>query len=57
MRNTAPPLSFVQELETSLAGNIGVGVEASNATVAGDDAYHANSGGTLVLPPMDSTLR
>ncbi|CZT52422.1 uncharacterized protein RSE6_13758 [Rhynchosporium secalis] len=53
MRNTAPPLSFVQELETSLAGNLGVGVEASNATVAGDDYYHANSGGTLVLPSMD----
>ncbi|KAL5314469.1 hypothetical protein ACEPPN_017109 [Leptodophora sp. 'Broadleaf-Isolate-01'] len=53
MRNTAPPLSFVQDLETSLAGNIGVGVEGSNATVAGDDAYHANSGGTLVLPSMD----
>ncbi|KUJ24673.1 glycoside hydrolase family 115 protein [Mollisia scopiformis] len=53
MRNTAPPLSFVQNLETSLAGNLGIGVEASNATVSGDDAYHANSGDTLTLPPMD----
>lgn len=53
MRNTVPPLSYVQELETSLAGNIGVGVEGSNATVSGDDAWHANSGNTLVLPPMD----
>lgn len=53
MRNILPPLSYVQELETSLAGNIGVGVEASNATVSGDDSYHANSGDTLVLPPMD----
>lgn len=53
MRNTAPPIAFVQLLETSLPGNIGVGVEASNATVSGDDAYHANSGNTLVLPPMD----
>jgi hypothetical protein len=53
MRNSLPPLSFVQELETSLAGNIGVGVEASNATVSGDDNYHPNSGGTLVLPSMD----
>lgn len=53
MRNTAPPLAFVQTLETSLAGNIGVGVEASNATVSGDDAYHTNSGNSLTLPPMD----
>jgi hypothetical protein len=48
-----PPLSFVQQLETSLAGNIGIGVERQNATISGDDAYHANSGDTLVLPPMD----
>ena len=53
MRNILPPLSHVQTLENSLAGNIGVGVEASNATVSGDDSYHANSGDTLVLPPMD----
>lgn len=53
MRNAAPPLAWVQELETALPGNIGVGCEASNATVSGDDVYHANSGDTLVLPPMD----
>jgi hypothetical protein len=53
VRNTVPPLAFVQELETALPGNIGVGVEASNATVSGDDVYHANSGATLVLPSMD----
>jgi hypothetical protein len=53
MRNALPPLAWVQEMETSLAGNIGVGVEASNATVSGDDNYHALSSNTLVLPPMD----
>lgn len=53
MRNVLPPLSWVQDLETSLAGNIGVGIEASNATVSGDDNYHPNSGNTLVLPAMD----
>lgn len=53
MRNAIPALAFVQELETSLAGNIGVGVEASNSTVSGDDMYHTNGGNTLVLPPMD----
>ncbi|KAH8813045.1 hypothetical protein F5884DRAFT_751339 [Xylogone sp. PMI_703] len=53
MRNALPPLGYVQELETSLAGNIGVGVEASNATVSGDDNYHALSSEVLSLPPMD----
>lgn len=53
MRNILPPLSYVQSLETSLAGNIGIGVEASNATVSGDDSFHPNSGDTLGLPPMD----
>lgn len=53
MRNALPPLNYVQTLETSVAGNIGIGVEASNATVSGDDMYHGNSGNTLVLPPMD----
>ncbi|TVY34481.1 hypothetical protein LSUB1_G006062 [Lachnellula subtilissima] len=54
MRNTIPALSYVQQLETSLAGSIGIAVEGSNATVPGDDAWHANSGSTLVLPPMSS---
>ncbi|RDW82743.1 hypothetical protein BP6252_03855 [Coleophoma cylindrospora] len=53
MRNALPPLSWVQELETSLAGNIGVTVEGSNATVSGDDMYHSLSSNTLTLPPMD----
>ncbi|EHL02261.1 hypothetical protein M7I_1690 [Glarea lozoyensis 74030] len=53
MRNTLPPLSYVQSLETSLAGNIGVSPEGTNASVAGDDAWHDNSGNTLKVPPMD----
>jgi hypothetical protein len=53
MRNTAPPLTFVQELEAALPGNIGIGVEASNATVSGDDVFHANSGNTLAVPTME----
>jgi hypothetical protein len=53
MRNTLPPLSYVQSLETSLAGNIGVSCEGTNATVSGDDAWHDNSGNTLKLPAMD----
>lgn len=53
MRNALPPLGFVQDLQTSAAGNLAVGVEASNATVSGDDVYHALSSETLALPPMD----
>ncbi|KAI9648181.1 hypothetical protein NHQ30_002813 [Ciborinia camelliae] len=53
MRNALPPMSYVQTLETSLAGNIGVGIDGSNATVSGDDSYHALSSEVLTLPPMD----
>lgn len=53
MRNMLPPLTFVQTLESSLGGEIGIAVEASNASVAGDDSYHDNSGNKLILPPMD----
>lgn len=53
MRNQIPPLTFVQELETSVAGSVGVAIEGSNATVSGDDNYHPNSGNTLVLPPLN----
>ncbi|KAB8304119.1 hypothetical protein EYC80_003539 [Monilinia laxa] len=53
MRNALPPMSYVQALETSLAGNIGVGIDGSNATVSGDDNYHTLSSEVLTLPPMD----
>ena len=53
MRNMLPPLVYVQDLEDSVAGSIGIGIEGSNATVSGDDNFHANSGNTLVLPPLD----
>ncbi|KAL3422220.1 hypothetical protein PVAG01_06376 [Phlyctema vagabunda] len=53
MRNALPPLTFVQGLETSLAGDIGVGIEGNNATVSGDDKYHGLSSNTLTLPPID----
>jgi hypothetical protein len=43
----------VQTDFVSLAGEVGVGVEGSNATVQGDDKYHPNSGSTLAVPPMD----
>ena len=41
-------------MEISLAGNMGVSVEASNGSVPGDSNYNvALSNDTLVLPPMD----
>src|SRR5690606_38370652 len=37
----------------SLGGEIGIGVEGSNATVRGDDRWHPNSGNDLTLPPLE----
>ncbi|KAI0126804.1 immunoglobulin I-set domain-containing protein [Xylariales sp. AK1849] len=53
MRNVAPAMSFVQPGVSAIAGSVGVGVEGSNASIPGDDKYHANSGTTLTLPPLD----
>jgi hypothetical protein len=53
MRDSLPALTHVQTQFVSLAGQVGVGVEGSNATIQGDDKYHTNSGNTLVLPPLD----
>ena len=54
MRNTIPPLGYVQETEIGLAGNMGVSVEASNGSVPGNSNYNvALSNPTLNLPPMD----
>ncbi|KAH7120852.1 hypothetical protein B0J11DRAFT_50637 [Dendryphion nanum] len=49
MRQTTPFLRWVMENERSLAGDMGVTVEGSNATIPGDDIWHANSGSTLNL--------
>ena len=53
MRNTLPAMSYVQTAFVSLAGQVGVGVEGSNATVQGDDQWHTNGANNLALPPMD----
>lgn len=50
MRQSTPPLQFVQGLEDGLAGPMGIMVEGSNATVPGDDMYHTLSSNTLQLP-------
>lgn len=54
MRNTLPPLSYVQNVVPSLAGEFGVSAEGSNGSVTGDNMYNVGlSNWTLVVPPMD----
>jgi len=53
MRNVLPAMAYVQSAVSSIAGSIGIAVEGLNASIPGDDKYHANSGNTLVLPPLD----
>ncbi|KAL1652346.1 hypothetical protein SLS58_000473 [Diplodia intermedia] len=53
MRQVTPPLQYVQNLERSLRGDMGVSVEGSNASVPGDDQYHTLSSNSLTLPPID----
>ncbi|KAF2002039.1 glycoside hydrolase family 115 protein [Amniculicola lignicola CBS 123094] len=52
MRQTTPFLRWVQTDERSLAGDLGVAIEGSNATVPGDDIWHDNGGGSLTFQPM-----
>lgn len=52
MRQSTPDLRWVQTLEDSLAGNMGIAVEGSNATIPGDDMWHSNGGSSLTLPGM-----
>jgi hypothetical protein len=52
MRQSSPDLRYVQVKERSLAGDMSVAVEGSNATIPGDDQYHTNGGGSLNLPAI-----
>lgn len=52
MRQSSPDLRYVQVLERSLAGDMSIAVEGSNATIPGDDMYHSNGGSSLNLPAM-----
>ena len=52
MRQSTPDLRWVQTLERSLAGDMAISVQGSNATIPGDDQYHSNSGASLPLPDM-----
>lgn len=53
MRNSIPPLSYVQQREIALAGQLGLTCDGNNGTVPGDDMYHSLSSNVLTLPPMD----
>ncbi|RMZ68479.1 glycoside hydrolase family [Pyrenophora seminiperda CCB06] len=52
MRQSTPDLRWVQTRERSLAGDMSIAVQGSNATIPGDDQYHSNGGATLPLPDM-----
>jgi len=52
MRQSSPDLRYVQVLERSLAGDMGVAVEGSNATIPGDDMWHGNGANSLNLPAI-----
>ena len=54
MRNTLPPLMYVQPTQVSLGGDMGVSVESSNGSIPGDSTYNIGlSNNTLVPPPLD----
>lgn len=53
VRNSLPPISYVQSRQLSLAGPLGVTCEGTNASVPGDDRWHALSSNAISLPPMD----
>ncbi|KAK4102386.1 glycoside hydrolase family 115 protein [Parathielavia hyrcaniae] len=53
MRNALPSMQYVQTDFAAVAGEVGIGVEGSNATVKGDDRWHPNSANDLAVPPID----
>ncbi|KAK4542853.1 hypothetical protein LTR36_006042 [Oleoguttula mirabilis] len=53
MRQALPGLQYVATLERSLAGDMGVTIQNSNATVPGDDMYHTLSSNALTFTPFD----
>jgi len=53
MRQALPGLQYVMNLERNLAGDMGVSIENSNATVPGDDMYHTLSSEVLTFTPFD----
>lgn len=53
MRQDLWGLQYVQTMERGLVGDMGVSIDSSNATVPGDDMYHALSSNSITFPPFD----
>ncbi|EMC99548.1 glycoside hydrolase family 115 protein [Baudoinia panamericana UAMH 10762] len=53
MRQALPGLQYVATSERDLAGDMGVTIQNSNATVPGDDMYHTLSSNSLSFTPFD----
>ena len=53
MRQALPGLQYVMTSERDLAGDMGMTVQNSNATVPGDDNYHTLSSNTLTMSTFD----
>lgn len=53
MRQALPALQYIQPSEQGLNGAMGVSIEGSNATIPGDDMYHALSSSMLTMSPFD----
>lgn len=52
-RQVTPALQFIMPRERAISGDMALMVEGSNASVPGDDMYHANNGWSLKLPEID----
>lgn len=52
MRDLSPQVQFLQPFERSLSGDMGIAIEGTNASIPGDDQFHANSGTTLTMLSM-----
>ncbi|KAK3116859.1 hypothetical protein LTR53_002353 [Teratosphaeriaceae sp. CCFEE 6253] len=53
MRQAFPGLQYVQSLERALVGDMAVSIQGSNASIPGDDMYHALSSAVLTFSPFD----
>lgn len=56
-RQLSPPVRYVQMLERSYAGDLGVTTEGTNASVPGDDPYLALFSNQLTILPPDPYRR
>ncbi|KAH7092464.1 hypothetical protein FB567DRAFT_435039 [Paraphoma chrysanthemicola] len=53
MRQSLPGLQYIATTQRGLAGDMGITIQNTNATVPGDDMYHTGSSSTLVFTPFD----